>query len=121
MGRAMGFGSEPTYSTHVVRQQRIRARAGGGGVVVGLCRNGCCGILFWVTCEVGDAGRAPVGRVRECELQTTGDEVIGCDRSAPCIPSSRASATSHFLNEANDCGAEPSSIISASSRDEPET
>ena len=31
MGRAMGFGSEPTYSTHVVRQQRIRARAGGGG------------------------------------------------------------------------------------------
>jgi len=30
MGRAMGFGSEPTCSTHVVRQQRIRARARGG-------------------------------------------------------------------------------------------
>ena len=48
MGRAMGFGSEPTFSTHVVRQQRMRmrARAGGGGGAVGKGhRRGI--IMFW--------------------------------------------------------------------------
>ena len=112
MGRAMGFGSEPTCSTHVVRQQRIRARARGGGVC-GSCmwRNAgiCWMLLFGITFEIqGDPGRAPVWEEGESELQTSGDEVIGCERRLctylPLEPtpllvlSLRQAAPSHHFN-----------------------
>ena len=66
MGRAMGFGSEPTFSTHVARQQRMRTRArrggGGGGrgenvIVVETWNNNDLGLYAEVQ---DDAGRAPV-------------------------------------------------------------
>ena len=66
MGIAMGFGSEPTFSTHVVRQQRMRTRARrrGGGVelwknviVVETWNNNVLGLYAEVQ---DDAGRAPV-------------------------------------------------------------
>ena len=65
MGRAMGFGSEPTFSTHVVRQQRMRARARGGAgvelwknvIVVETWNNNVLGLYAEVQ---DDAGRAPV-------------------------------------------------------------
>ena len=64
MGRAMGFGSEPTFSTHVARQQRMRrARAGGGGggalnVIGGETGNN--NVLGLYAEVQDDAGRAPV-------------------------------------------------------------
>ena len=65
MGRAMGFGSEPTFSTHVVRQQRMRTRARRGGgvergknvIVVETWNNNVLGLYAEVQ---DDAGRAPV-------------------------------------------------------------
>ena len=52
MGRAMGFGSEPTFSIHVVRQQRMRARAwGGAGVELWKNVMSCEVCYFGVTCE----------------------------------------------------------------------
>ena len=65
MGRAMGFGSEPTFSTHVVRQQRMRTRARRGGgvelwknvIVVETWNNDVLGLYAEVQ---DDAGRAPV-------------------------------------------------------------
>ena len=81
MGRGMGFESKLTCSTHVVRQQRIRARAGGGwgwGGGEWIVWNG---VLELPVHEVeGDPGRAPVWEEGESELQTSGDEVIGCER-----------------------------------------
>ena len=66
MGRAMGFGSEPTFSTHVVRQQRMRPRARWGGAGVELWKNVIV-VETWNNNVLGlyaevqdDAGRAPV-------------------------------------------------------------